>query len=156
MSQAHQPKPAGSNTTIDDFMGNDDGIDSLTPLEVKEAYVRAKLAETYMKLFSDRPGGFSAQPFQEAMEDLEGGCRFRLGTLLKHHGRKGYLSRNVREIAENNITEDLIIALYDLLTDESMDDETRVRKTRSWLKRKLDGSLGMPDDRVVRTFIDNR
>lgn len=133
-----------------DIMEADDAVDALDDLAVKDCFVRAKLMRGMMEHHSNRPGGFCDDGFKEAENAL---CHFDMDGVrcwaLKG-ARKRVLSEKVERAAVDNRAEDFVIEVADVFVPDDWDDDRAVAAMRGWLKKHLRGSLGMPDDRVIR------
>lgn len=141
------------NDPMADIMSNDDAVDSLPDIGVMDLYVRAKIMRATMEKFSDRPGQWESDGFKE-MENA-----------LMHYNKDGLRAQvagvdslvhpDVRRIACENRAEDFIVEMFDYMTNDDMGRDRKIEAARGRLKKHLSGSLGMPDDRVIRENLKN-
>lgn len=134
-----------------DLMAADDAIDALPAIDVMDLYVRAKFMRAMMDHYGSHPNGFSTDGFREAEKALTDFSKDGVRSWAIKPSRRGILAGWVKREASMNRSEDFIIAVFNRLTSaEKYDREKRVRVARGWLKDHLSGSLGMPDDKVIR------
>ena len=138
---------------MNDIMQNDEKVDELSSIEVKDAYVRMKFMKTMMQYYGNRPNGFSNPNFREAENTLNNMTREGIRLWAIKMANKGIFTKQVGEIGHQNRSEDFIIKVFDRITNDDFSDEKCVRIARKSLKKQLQGSMGMPDDRVVREYL---
>jgi len=143
-------------TTIDDFMSNDAAVESLSDHEVKSAYVRAKLMKAVMQFYGKQQAGFSNENFKDAEYALNTLSDDGVRVWAIKEGRRGVLSGWISRMAVDTVAEDFTEGAFDVMTTDDKDDEWCVAAARHHLKNWLSGSIGMPDDRVIREYINHR
>lgn len=135
-----------------EIMSADEKIDALPDIGVMDCYVRAKLMKAMMERYGSRYNGFENDDFKRAETAL---------TKYNHEGVRAWamsareLSGWIHEAAADNRAEDFTVTVFDRITNSEWDREKSVKVARAWLKRHLSGSLGMPDDRVIRETLKN-
>ena len=140
---------------MNDIMQNDEKVNELSEIEVKDAYVRMKLMKTMMNYYGKYQSGFSHTGFKDAENVLNNESREGVRVWVIEEARKGVLTSNAKMIAKKNRTEDFIIEFFDYISNDDFSDDNKVEMARGLLKKRLHGSLGMPDDSVVRQYIQN-
>lgn len=132
------------------IMSADDRIDALPAFGVKDLYVRAKLMKWEMEAAPNVPDAFGTDGFKAAeqalMHQSADGVRCHYASK-----RAGYL----RDIALETRGREFILAVFDRITNDNIPEGRKVRAGRAHLKNYLRGSLGMPDDRVIRENLKN-
>lgn len=134
-----------------DLMAADDAIDDLPDIGVMDLYARTKLMRAMMDHYGSRPDGFSADAFTDAETALNDFTMDGVRSWAIKPARRGILAGWVGRAAAQNRAEDFIIELFDGLTNaDDHGRDKRIAAARAKLKRHLSGSMGMPDDRVIR------
>lgn len=130
-----------------DVMQADDQIDALPEIGVMDCYVRSKLMRALMDRYRNHPDGYDADGFAEGRTAL---MRY------SHDGVRCWALDTpaandwVASAARNNRAEDFTIAVFDQITNDDWDRDKCISVARDYLKDHLSGSLGMPDDNVIR------
>jgi len=143
-------------TTMNDFMSNDAAVESLSDHEVKSAYVRAKLMKAVMQFYGDRRDGFSDPDFKAAETALNHYSDDGVRLWAIKSSRRGVLSGWIGRMAPDTRAEDFTEGAFDVMTTDDKADGWCIDAARHHLKKWLSGSIGMPDDRVIREYINNR
>lgn len=135
-----------------DIMSADEKIDALPPIGVKDLYVRSKLMEAAMEGYTHGPGSWETDGFKKAEQAL---------TYHSHDGVRTWalndpkMSEWVDRVALDNRAEDFTVEVFDRITTDGWSEDRTLAAARGWLKKKLSGSLGMPDDKVIRENLKN-
>lgn len=135
-----------------DIMSADDKIDALPEIGVMDLYVRAKLMRALMDKYGSRYNGFNNEKFKDGEKALMD---------YNHEGVRVWalssrdMSPWIREMAAEKRSEDFTVGVFDKITNKSWNRDRSVEAARGWLKAHLSGSLGMPDDRVIRENLKN-
>lgn len=137
-------------TDINDFMKADEKIDELPDIGVMDLYVREKLMSVYMKEFRSKPEGFNHWQFKKAENTLSNMSQEGVRCWAIEEVSRGILSQWVREIGVKNRSEDFTVTCFDKITNPDWGRDKRIRMARQKLKKDLSGSLGMPNDKVIR------
>lgn len=135
-----------------DIMSADEKIDALPEMGVMDLYVRAKLMMALMDRYGSRYNGFENDAFKRGETALMD-CNAEGVRVWAANARE--LSGWLTDAAADNRAEDFIVAVFDRTTNSDWDREKSVSVARDWLKDYCRGSLGMPDDRVIRENLKN-
>lgn len=138
-----------------DIMSADDKIDALPEIGVMDCYVRSKLMKATMEFYSGSPSSWESDGFKNAENVLMNYNKDGVRYWAANESSRGVLSGWIGEIASDNRSEDFIVAVFDRLTNDGWTHEKCVDVARAYLKKHLSGSLGMPDDRVIRENLKN-
>jgi len=137
---------------MDDFMAADEKIDALPTVGVKDLYVRAKLMRAAMDKYRDYPEGWDSEGYESAEHALQ---NFNKDGVRAHYANSSDASPWLQKVAVNNRAEDFIVETFDRITNNDWSDEKTVSVARDYLKDHLSGSMGMPDDTVIRENLKN-
>ena len=140
---------------MSEIMSADDAIDDLPEIGVMDCYVRAKFMKALMEFYGSRPDGFSHPEFENGENALMNGGHEMVRVWAIDAGRKGIVSGWARRAAMDNRSEDFTVAVFDRITNDDWSRNKCVRTARAYLKDYLSGSMGMPDDRVIRETLKN-
>lgn len=136
------------------IMENDDAVESLTNIEVMDVYVRYTIADAMMKFYGKRRNGFDNDLFQETVSALEEKSMEGVRVASIKPARRGILHGWIARVAAENRAEDFIVEVFDRMTNDDYTRDERVDMARKKLKKILKGSMGMPNDSVVRERLD--
>ena len=144
--------PDNPTDPMADIMSADDRIDALPAIGVKDLYVRSKLMRAAMDAYRDNPHGWDAAGFKAAKNALE---HYSMDGLRAHYASERDASGWLRALSCEKRSEDWTIAVFNRITNDDMSEAKRVSIARSYLKDYLRGSMGLPDDRVIRKNLEN-
>lgn len=135
-----------------EIMSADDKVDALPDIGVMDLFVRSKLMKAMMEKHSGSPTGWETDSFRKGENALMNHTQDGVRTWALSEPR---LAEWVHETARENRAEDFTVTVFDRLTTDGWSDDRTINAARGWLKRHLSGSLGMPDDRVIRENLKN-
>lgn len=145
-----------ANDPMADIMSADDAIDDLPGIGVMDLYVRAKLMKATMEFYSGRgPSSWDCDGFKDAENTLMNGSKDAVRSWAANESLRGVLSGWLMDMAKDNRAEDFVIAVFNKITNNDWDRDKSVSVARDYLKDYLSGSMGMPDDRVIRENLKN-
>lgn len=139
------------NDAMGEIMAADEKIDDLSDIGVMDCYVRAKLMKALMDKYSDWDNPEYMKGKNALMSYNKDGVR----TWAANAGMRGVVSKWAANAARDNRAEDYIIAVYDTITNDEWGREKCIAVSRDYLKDYLSGSMGMPDDKVIRENLKN-
>ncbi len=135
-----------------DVMEGDDRINALPEIGVMDCYVRAKLMRSLMDRYRNHPDGFDADGFEQGKTALMN---------YNHDGVRCWALETpvasdwVASAARDNRAEDFTVTVFDQITNDDWDRDRCIAVAREYLTDYLSGSLGMPDDAVIRERLKN-
>lgn len=135
-----------------DIMSADEKIDALPEMGVMDCYVRAKLMRATMDHYSGHPTGWESDGFKRAENAL---THYNKDGVRCWAGNAREMSGWVRDAAADNRAEDFITTVFDRITNDEWSRKKTISVARAYLKDYLRGSMGMPDDRVIRENLKN-
>lgn len=139
--------------SMNDLMSDDESIEALSEKGVMDLYIRSKLMRAAMDKYRDHPEGWDAEGYQAdeyaLMNYSVDGLRMRA---LQDEGSANWLI-----IASSQHTEEAewLEVVFDNITNSDWSDEKCLSVARDYLKDYLSGSVGMPDDKVIRENLKN-
>ena len=135
-----------------EIMSGDDAIDDLPDIGVMDCYVRSKLMRAAMDKYRNYPEGWENAEYKRIKNAL---MNYNKDGLRCEASVSPAMSGWVREIAADTRSEDFIVQVFDRITNDEWDREKCISVARDYLKDHLSGSMGMPDDTVIRENIKN-
>lgn len=142
-----------SENPMNDIMSADESIDALPDKGVRDLYVRSKMMKAAMDKYRNHPQGWDAEGYQSdeyaLMNYSVDGLRMRY--------LQSEESANWLVIASSQHTEEAewLKVVFDMITNDDWSEEKCLNVARDYLKDYLSGSMGMPDDRVIRENLKN-
>lgn len=137
---------------MNDIMSADDAVDALPDMGVMDCYVRSKLMKAAMDKYRNHPNGWDAEGYKSAKNAL---MHYSPDGVRCHYASSRDASGWLKDVSVNNRSEDWVIAVYDAITNDDWSREKCISVSRDYLKDYLSGSMGMPDDKVIRDTMKN-
>lgn len=138
---------------MNDIMSADDAVDALPEKGVMDCYVRSKLMSAAMDKYRNHPQGWDAEDFQNTKYVL---MNYSVDGLRMRYLQDEFAS-NWLVIACSQHTEEAewLKVVFDMITNDDWSEEKCLNVARDYLKDCLSGSMGMPDDKVIRETLKN-
>lgn len=138
-----------------EIMAADEKVDALPEIGVMDLYVRSKFMKALMEKYGSQYNGFNNGEFKKGENALMNYNMDGVRTWAANAGTRGVLSKWAANEARDNRAEDYIVAVFNRITNDDWSHEKTVSVARAYLKDYLKGSMGMPDDRVIRENLKN-
>jgi hypothetical protein len=142
-------------TETGEVLENDDGVDALTPQQVKDAYARGQLMHEIIRENSRSGGRYMiTEACDEVEETLSECANWRLpGLAVNRLGRGHNITRMLTAVDTDEGEDKLINVLFNRYTEHDKTEEELIAGARRALKDAL-GGCGMPRINVMRDRVN--